>query len=178
MTFSDEITTLALELAKSLWAELGVGGSQYRHDWQAIDLEPLIIFTASLAGTDDVFVARTIRWCALNSSWISTARLRNLSPRFCSATRDSLDAFISAIDETARSKKSDKGADHAVQVASGEWPDLKRPALIQLRLRARLNRLALTQIIDPKFATHDALTRAFEQTDRRMEHRRRRFADH
>ena len=136
MTFSDEITTLALELAKSLWAELGVGGSQYRHDWQAIDLEPLIIFTASLAGTDDVFVTRTIRWCALNSSWISTARLRNLSPHFCSATRDSLDAFISATDETARSKKPEKGPDHAVQVASGEWPDLKRPALIQLRLRA------------------------------------------
>ena len=127
MTFSDDITTLAFELAQSLWAELGVGGSQCRHDWQAIDLEPLIIFTASLARTDDAFVTRTVRWCALNSSCLSVVRLRNLSRRFCPATRDSLDVFVGA---------TGKDSGHGVRVASSAWPDLKRPALIQLRLRA------------------------------------------
>ena len=136
VTFRDEITTLALQLARSLWAELGVGGSQFRHDWQAIDLEPLIIFTASLARTDDAFVTKTISWCALNSAWISVERLRNLSPRFCPTTRESLDLFGAAADEGGKSKKADKGSARAVQIASGEWPDLKRPSLIQLRLRA------------------------------------------
>ena len=122
MTFSDEITTLALELAKSLWAEVGVGGAQCRHDWQALDLEPLIIFTASLAATDEAFIARTIRWCAVNSSCVSMTRLRNLSRRFSPATRDALDVFVRATNESA--------------TVSSEWPDLKRPTLIQLRLRA------------------------------------------
>ena len=169
MTFSDEITTLALELAKSLWAELGVGGSQYRHDWQAIDLEPLIIFTASLARADDAFVARTTRWCSLNSSWISIVRLRNLSPRFCPATRDSLHAFLGPTGEAARSKKRNKRSGHTAHVAPGEWPDLKRPALLQLRLRALVGggaraevlKLMLAEPEEPKSAAEIAQNAAF-----------------
>lgn len=125
MTFSDEITTLALDLVRSLWAELGVGGSPCRHDWQAIDLEPLIIFTASLAATDDVFIARTIRWCAINATYISSARLRNLSRRFTPATRDSAEKFMHLAHARA--------GGHLEQ---DEFPDLTRPSLIQLRLRA------------------------------------------
>ena len=41
--FEDEIGGLALELAWSLWSELGVNGVARRHDWQAIDLEPLLL---------------------------------------------------------------------------------------------------------------------------------------
>ena len=49
---NDEVAGLALDLAWSLWAELGVDGRLRRHDWQAIDLEPLIIFTAYIASFD------------------------------------------------------------------------------------------------------------------------------
>jgi hypothetical protein len=125
VTFSDDITTLALELAKSLWAELGVGGARCRHDWQALDLEPLVVFTASLTSIDDAFIKQTIRWCALNSSCLSMIRLRNLSRRFAPATRGSLDVYMRATDESAKSN-----------VLPRDWPDLKRPSLIQLRLRA------------------------------------------
>ena len=136
MTFGEEITTLGLELAKSLWAELRVGGSQCRHDWQALDLEPLIIFTASLAATDDAFITRTIRWCALNPSCISTVRLHRLSRRFSPMTRGSIDTFMRATGELARS-----------QNLPGEWPDLNRPALIQLRLRALVGVGARAEIL-------------------------------
>jgi len=47
-----EIDGLALDLAWSHWGELGVDGRQRRHDWQAIDLEPLIIFTAAIGNLD------------------------------------------------------------------------------------------------------------------------------
>ena len=124
-TFSDEIATLALELLRGLWAEYGVNGGSYRHDWQAMDLEPLIIFTASLAGVDNVFIARTIRWCALNAPYLSTLRLRRLALRFSPATREALDVFLQAAAEPAEDP-----ATH------GESPDLKRPSLIQLRLRS------------------------------------------
>jgi Arc/MetJ family transcription regulator len=162
VTFSEEITTLALELAKSLWAELGVGGGQRRHDWQALDLEPLIILTASLAATDDAFVTRTIRWCALNSLCLSIIRLRNLSRRFSSATRESLDMFLRAQESSG-----------AARIASGDWPDLKRLALIQLRLRALVGvgaraealKLMLADPEEPKAMADIERNAAFETLD-------------
>jgi hypothetical protein len=131
VTFTDEITTLALEIARSLWAELGVSGSECRHDWQAIDLEPLIIFTASLAAADEAFVTRTAGWCAINSSYISATRLRNLVTRFSPAAREEVDAFMSAAGQRPSSAGESK-----LTLASGDVPDLRRPALLQLRLRA------------------------------------------
>ena len=50
---SQEVDRLALDLAWSLWSELGVDGVVRRHDWQAIDLEPLIIFTARLIEAEE-----------------------------------------------------------------------------------------------------------------------------
>jgi len=159
VTLSDEITTLALELAKSLWAEVGVGGAQCRHDWQALDLEPLIIFTASLAATDEAFITRTIRWCAVNSRWLSSVRLRNLSRRSSPAKRDALDVFMRATDRSAN--------------GSSEWPDLKRPALIQLRLRALVGvgaraevlKLMLADPEEPKAMADIVRSAAFARLD-------------
>lgn len=53
---------LALDLAWSLWAELGVDGMRRRHDWQAIDLEPLSIFTAYFGNTDSRLRAKSMDW--------------------------------------------------------------------------------------------------------------------
>lgn len=165
MTFGDDITSLALDLARSLWAELGVGGSQCRHDWQALDLEALIIFTASLARPDDPFVARTINWCAMNASLISQARLRNLAQRFTPATRKALDVYVHAVKRPTRRRVDEDR--RGVRLATTDSPDLKRPALIQLRLRslvgvcarAEVLRLMLVDADEPRTGaslTHDA----------------------
>src|SRR6202165_4465215 len=76
---SQEVDALALDLAWSLWAELGVDGAVRRHDWQAIDLEPLIIFTAHLGAADNRLRASTIDWCIANARFASAFRLRNLA---------------------------------------------------------------------------------------------------
>ncbi len=133
MNFTDEIANLALDLAKSLWAELGVGSAHSRHGWQAIDLEPLIIFTASLRLTAKPFVASTARWCATNAKCISLPRLRSLAPRFSPATRGALSAYQTAIAEAGARGPAESAQ---AEVSAGELLDLKRPALIQLRLRA------------------------------------------
>lgn len=130
MNFNDEIANLALELAKSLWAELGVGSGVSRHDWQAIDLEPLIIFTASLAGAGDGFVDSTIHWCAGNAASISLPRLRSLAPHFSAATRKAFTDYMRATTELAGARSESH------QVGPQTSPDIQRPALIQLRLRA------------------------------------------
>src|SRR5260370_7030789 len=72
---------------RSLWAELGVDGAARRHDWQAIDLEPLIIFTAHLGGADSRLRASTIDWCITNARFASAFRLRHLAERAGAATR-------------------------------------------------------------------------------------------
>ena len=145
MTFGDDITSLALDLARSLWAELGVGGSQCRHDWQALDLEALIIFTASLARPEDPFVARTINWCVRNASLISQPRLRNLARRFTPPTRKALDGYMRAV------KRPTQGAAEedrlGVRLAPTDAPDLKRPALIQLRLRSLAGVCARAEVL-------------------------------
>ena len=132
MTFNEEITALALDLAKSLWAELGISGSPCRHDWQAVDLEPLIVFTASLAGTDPAFIGRTVSWCAANSSYMSGLRLRFISHRF-GVPAAALDPFVRA---GTSPPPAAEGTGQGPNLVAVETPDLKRPALIQLRLRA------------------------------------------
>lgn len=134
MTFNDEIASLALDLAKSLWAELGVGDAQSRHhDWQAIDLEPLIIFTASLKIAAEPFVASTVRWCAANASSISASRLRSLASQFSASTREAVSGYQQAVGAVMAGQQM---KDRQEEVVAGESSDLKRPALIQLRLRA------------------------------------------
>ena len=144
MNFSDEIASLALDLAKSLWAEMGVGGAQSRHDWQALDLESLIIFTASLRLVAEPFVASTIRWCAANTACISTPRLRSLAPEFSKSTRDALLVYQQAVTEAASARP---GEEPRTESATGATPDLKRPALIQLRLRALFGAGALAEVL-------------------------------
>ena len=62
---SHELDGLALDLAWSQWTELGVDSIVRRHEWRAIDLEPLIIFTAS-RGSDSRLRSASIEWCIDN----------------------------------------------------------------------------------------------------------------
>lgn len=144
MNFNDEIANLALDLAKSLWAELGVGGVPARHDWQALDLEPLIIFTASLTLAAEPFVASTIRWCAANATCISLPRLRSLAPRFSPSTREALSGYQRAVAKAASARQQESPQ---ARPENGEAIDLRRPALIQLRLRALFGSGARTEVL-------------------------------
>ena|ERR1700674_5161852 len=56
-----------------------VDGMHRRHDWQAIDFEPLIIFTAYIGNTDSRLRANSIDWCIANARFASAFRLRNLA---------------------------------------------------------------------------------------------------
>src|SRR3979490_513739 len=74
-----EVDRLAIDLAWSLWSELGVDGVVRRHDWQAIDLEPLIIFTPRLGDPDLGLRAGATDWCFATAGFASAFRLRNLA---------------------------------------------------------------------------------------------------
>jgi len=121
-TFSDEVARFARDLLRSLWAELGVEGAPRRHDWQAIDLEPLIVFTAMVA--DAALRERTISWCSVNSRHLSSARLNRFATELGQNAAHSFNRYAEAFRKRSRRTR--------VSLS----PDLRRPSLIQLRLRA------------------------------------------
>jgi hypothetical protein len=143
-----EIDALALDLAWSLWAELGVEGASRRHDWQAIDLEPLIIFTAHLDGADSRLRASTIDWCITNARFASAFRLRHLAERASAATRAAFGRYSATV--RAHSKAPWPGEGDPLTLFHPERtgsPDLRRPSLVQLRLRALVGVSARAEVL-------------------------------
>jgi len=135
--FSDDVASSALDLARSLWAELGVGDAPRRHDWQALDLEPLIVFTACCASSDGRLRAKTIDWCIANRRYLSTVRLHHFTRRAAHHARRAAERYyLSAVESGAR-----KGQRPALT------PDMRRPSLIQLRLRALIGVSARAEIL-------------------------------
>src|ERR1700737_2395373 len=142
------VGALALDLAWSLWAELGLDGTARRHDWQAIDLEPLIIFTSHLGATDSRLRASTIDWCIANTRFASAFRLRNLAEQASPATREAFGRFAATIRTHAKAPWPGQGDPltllHPGRIGS---PDLRRPSLVQLRLRALVGVSARAEIL-------------------------------
>lgn len=147
-TFSQQLEEAALDLAWSLWAELGVSGWQRSHTSHAIDPELLILFTAFLGDADPRLRDESTDWCITYGRYISTARLKNLLAR-------ETPAIQSSFGETAAT----------INAASGlRWPgateprpfqrtrrsavvDFRRPSLVALRLRALLGVGARAEIV-------------------------------
>src|SRR6267142_2309248 len=97
-----EIDGLALDLAWSLWSELGVDGMRRRHDWQEIDLEPLIIFTSYIGNSDSRLRANSIDWCIANARFASAFRLRNLAEQSSAAMRGPFGRYAATVKAQAK----------------------------------------------------------------------------
>ncbi|HEY8951506.1 MAG TPA: hypothetical protein VIP78_02970, partial [Candidatus Dormibacteraeota bacterium] len=152
------MNTLALDLAWSLWFELGASGGVRRHDWQAVDLEPLILFTAWL-GTDSRLRANAIEWSIANARFASTFRLRHFAERASPAMRAAFGRFAATVRTHARVPWPAQGDPLALlQHDDGLGsPDLRRPSLIQLRLRALVGVSARAEILKIMLAEPDRL---------------------
>src|ERR1700674_1719291 len=145
---NQEVDRLAVELAWSLWAELGVDGVVRRHDWQAIDLEPLIIFAAHLGDADNRLRASTIDWCITNARFVSAFRLRNLADDASPRTGTAFGRYAATVRAHSRAPWPGEGDPltlfHPEHIGS---PDLRRPSLIQLRLRALVGVSARAEVL-------------------------------
>jgi hypothetical protein len=153
---AQEVDALALDLAWSQWAELGVDGIARRHDWQAIDLEPLIIFTAHLGNADSRLRASAIDWCITHSRFASAFRLRNLAEHASPATRAAFGQFAATVRAHTKAPWPGQGDPltllHPGRIGS---PDLRRPSLVQLRLRALVGVSARAEILKLMLADPD-----------------------
>jgi hypothetical protein len=145
---SQEVDRLALDLAWSLWSELGVDGVVRRHDWQAIDLEPLILFTARLGDADHRLRASTIDWCITNARFASAFRLRNLADQASPSTSAAFGSYAATVRAHTKAPWPGRGDPltlfHPERIGS---PDLRRPSLVQLRLRALVGVSARAEVL-------------------------------
>jgi hypothetical protein len=153
---SQEVDALALDLAWSQWAELGVDGTARRHDWQAIDLEALIIFTSHLGDADSRLRASAIDWCITHSRFASAFRLRNLAEQASPTTRSAFGRFAATVRAHTKAPWPGQG-DPLTLLHPGRMgsPDLRRPSLVQLRLRALVGVSARAEILKLMLAEPD-----------------------
>jgi hypothetical protein len=147
-SFSDQVKGLALELAWSLWAELGVSGWRRHHENVAIDLEPLIIATASLGQMDARLLEESLDWCVANTRFVSSVRLRNLLPTFGPETINAFGSYSATVKKHRAVSWPGEGKPmRFTPTGRSSAPELSRPALLQLRLRAMFGVSARAEII-------------------------------
>jgi hypothetical protein len=148
LAFSAALRELALEIAWSLWAELGLSGWTRHHADSAVDLEPLIIATPRLGEWDARLLEESFDWCVLNSRFVSAVRLRNLLNTVDEPTRRAFGDFAATVRKKRRVSWPAEGEPLQLRVTGrSSVPDLRRPALQQLRLRAILGVSARAEII-------------------------------
>jgi len=143
-----ELWELASSIAWSQWAELGVDGAPRRHELQAIDLEPLIIFAARLGLHDRRLRAASLDWCVPNVRFTSSIRLGRLLDQASDAMRESFGGFAATVHAHTGVRWPGEGEPLARLTSVRELtPDLHRPALLQLRLRAMVGVSARAEVL-------------------------------
>lgn len=146
-TSSDPLRERALDLAWSLWTELGVPGVLRRHSDWSIDPEALILFTAWAAQWDPRLRDESIAWCVANHRCVSLIRLRALVGAQVPAAVGAFEQFAGAVAADAPVKWAAPGESRLTSRARRPIPDLSRPALVRLRLRAVFGVTARAEIL-------------------------------
>lgn len=82
MHLSKQLDQCLLNLAWSLWTELGVAGVKRNHQKVLILIEELVIFTSVLAEADPRLRDESLDWCSQFHHFISTSRLKSLMKDF------------------------------------------------------------------------------------------------
>lgn len=129
-----------VELAWSLWAELGVSGWSRRHSDFAIDPEALVVLTAWLRDQDPRLRDEATDWCVRYGQFVSGARLRNLLVATGHARAPWWDEFASTVNASSRWKWPTwdlAAAPREFQPSQkSRIETFLRPSLIFLRVRA------------------------------------------
>lgn len=161
-SFSELLDDLALELAWSLWDELGVRGViRGRHDDWSIDPEPLIAFTAREGDRDPRLRDESTDWCIQHERYLSRARLKSTLRRADPVTQGAFGAYAATLSEhTGRLWPGATKARPYEPTARSSLAPLTSPALIRLRLRALFGVGARAEIVHAFVAQHAHMTAA------------------
>lgn len=126
-------------LAWSLWGELGVSTWTRAHRSWLVELEPLIVFTATVGERDARLRREAVDWCVQNSAFLSISQLRHVAKQWPQTGLVGFADFAATVSRiTGRAwPQHDLGEPYPFG-ASGKsrLRSLEQPSLLQLRLRA------------------------------------------
>ncbi len=91
-----------LNLAWSLWTELGVAGVKQKHQNVLILIEELVIFTSVLAEVDPRLRDESLDWCSQFFHFVSVSRLRSLMRDFEELAREPFSRYVSSLNNIAK----------------------------------------------------------------------------
>lgn len=91
-----------LDLAWSLWTELGVAGVKQNHQKVLILIEELIIFTSVLAEVDPRLRDESLDWCSKFHHFISISRLKFLIKDFENLTKKPFSKYASTLNNVSK----------------------------------------------------------------------------
>lgn len=97
MTLIKEFDQHLLDLAWSLWTELGVQGHNRNHRDYLIPLEELVLLTATLAEQDPRLRDESLDWCAQYHHFFSISRLKTLVKEFGTAVMEPFSKYASTL---------------------------------------------------------------------------------
>jgi hypothetical protein len=135
----DRFVEASVSLAWSLWGELGASTWERRHQGWAIELEPLIAFTASLAEHDRRVLREAVDWCTANAAFVSLSQYRHVVSAPLWNDNGSF-ARLSATMTSLTGRRwpgSEEALPYEVTLSGkSRLRELSVPSLLQLRLRA------------------------------------------
>jgi len=130
------VRAACVELAWSLWTELGVPGVVRRHDDCAIDPEPLLVWTPAVVAEEPRLGELVHAWVAQHGEWLSWTRVQGLRRRF---PESSWRAFEDAALPLGPRAKGPPGGGEPDASRRDRIPSslpMDRPSLLRLRARA------------------------------------------
>lgn len=147
--FRKEVEERTLDLAWSLWAEVGVSGWARNHRNSAVDIEALIIFTSAIGHRDPRLRDEAADWCLLNEKLIARSRLRNLIRIQRELLGEEWRGYADELAQMTGMKwpRVLKDSSRPQPSARSSAPELRRPALIQLRFRAVFGTTARAELV-------------------------------
>lgn len=136
---SKKIDQLLIDLAWSLWTELGVAGIKRYHQNCLIAPEELILLTAVIADIDPRLRDEALDWCTRYYHFISISRLRTLVKTLGSSIYEPFSVFAATLNSV--SKANWPLFTKAIPLkftpsGKSKLPRCEAPSLLYLRLRA------------------------------------------
>lgn len=159
LLINKKLDQLLLDLAWSLWTELGVCGVKQKHQKCLINLEELILLTAALAEIDPRLRDESLDWCSQYHHFVSITRLKSIMKGFGSLLNEPFSVYSATLNSNSRTfwpLFSDVLPVKFIPSNKSCLRSLQAPALINLRVRSIFGTGARADLLT-FFLTHPKL---------------------